>query len=317
MKKPLKILLTTILTLIVVLAAAFLVANIYRRARYSDFYSMATNAAPNEGLGDGYLPEDVTALSAEDEVIYFTCGKAKKDAPSRIYMIKNNSEETYFSLVDEFGNDILTEFEGISVTNNYLLVSGNYNLYIIDLSHFINVIKTESSFLIDQTSNKVAYDACIKLDVSGDFLSVDNKGTTRTTDDILYVGSHSDLSTNYVYAYSLYDVLDGNLVLKYKIAIINNVEGLAVSNDKIVLVKPSGIFRPSSYYVYNKPLDEVSSDVYVLDDSSLEEVIEGPSLAAGLDYVDGNFITLFQSASNKYFYGKFLFTNKIMSLAIK
>ena len=37
-------------------------------------------------------------------------------------------------------------------------------------------------------------------------------------------------------------------------------------------------------------------------------------MAEGLDYLDGEVITLTESASNKYIFGKFFFANKIVSL---
>ena len=40
-------------------------------------------------------------------------------------------------------------------------------------------------------------------------------------------------------------------------------------------------------------------------------------MAEGIDVRDGKFITLTESASNKYVFGKFFFADKIVSLDIK
>ena len=44
--------------------------------------------------------------------------------------------------------------------------------------------------------------------------------------------------------------------------------------------------------------------------------IKGPAMSEDLDYYDGKVITLFESACDKYIFGKFFFANKIVSLDI-
>jgi broad specificity phosphatase PhoE len=54
--------------------------------------------------------------------------------------------------------------------------------------------------------------------------------------------------------------------------------------------------------------------VYYLEDCLRD--IKGPAMAEGLDYLDGRVITLTESASDKYIFGKLFFANKIVSLEI-
>ena len=42
----------------------------------------------------------------------------------------------------------------------------------------------------------------------------------------------------------------------------------------------------------------------------------GPAMSEGLDFYEGRVITLTESASNKYIFGKFFFANKIVGLEI-
>ena len=74
----------------------------------------------------------------------------------------------------------------------------------------------------------------------------------------------------------------------------------------------------SVYYVYSES-DAVDSGetldgapVYYLDKCLSE--MKGPAMAEGLDYYDGKVITLTESASDKYIFGKFFFANKIVAL---
>ena len=72
------------------------------------------------------------------------------------------------------------------------------------------------------------------------------------------------------------------------------------------------------YYVYNEA-DAVDSGltldgapVYLLDKCVKE--IKGPAMSEDLDFYDGKVITLSESASNKYIFGKFFFATKIIAL---
>ena len=74
----------------------------------------------------------------------------------------------------------------------------------------------------------------------------------------------------------------------------------------------------SVYYIYNeneatdsgKTLD--SAPVYYLERAAKE--FKGPAMAEGLDYYDGKIITLTESASDKYIFGKLFFANDIIGI---
>ena len=71
------------------------------------------------------------------------------------------------------------------------------------------------------------------------------------------------------------------------------------------------------YYVYD--LDKATDSgllfdgapVYYLD--NLEREIHGPAMGEDLDYYDGRIITLTESASQKYIFGKFFGATKIVA----
>ena len=76
----------------------------------------------------------------------------------------------------------------------------------------------------------------------------------------------------------------------------------------------------SVYYIYNEA-DCIKSE-HTLDGApvyyvnNLEEEFTGPAMAEGLDLYNGKVITMSESASNKYIFGKFFFANKIITLDI-
>ena len=54
-----------------------------------------------------------------------------------------------------------------------------------------------------------------------------------------------------------------------------------------------------------------------LDKDNLVEDLRGPAMAEDLDYHDGKVITVMESASNKYLFGKLFFYNDIVGLRIE
>jgi hypothetical protein len=88
---------------------------------------------------------------------------------------------------------------------------------------------------------------------------------------------------------------------------------------KVVLSTSYGL-TDTVYYVYNladiKASDETfdGAPVYYLD--NLEKEIHGPAMGEDLDYYDGKIITLTESASTKYIFGKLFGATKIVGLNI-
>ena len=74
----------------------------------------------------------------------------------------------------------------------------------------------------------------------------------------------------------------------------------------------------SHYLVYEEaaatPIGETfcGAEVYALGNCLRD--VKGPAMAEGLDYMDGKVITLTESASNKYIFGKLFFANQIVGL---
>ena len=76
----------------------------------------------------------------------------------------------------------------------------------------------------------------------------------------------------------------------------------------------------SVYYVYDESNAAASGQtmdgapVYYLGKCQRE--LLGPAMAEGIDYYDGKVITLTESASDKYIFGKFFCATKIVSIDI-
>ena len=101
-------------------------------------------------------------------------------------------------------------------------------------------------------------------------------------------------------------------------SIRNKVQGICFTPDGKVILSTSYGLTDSVYYVYDE--SEAIDSGLALDGAPVfylngcKKEVKGPAMAEGLDYYNGEIITLTESASNKYIFGKFFFADKIVSL---
>lgn len=328
MKKVIKIILIIIISILVLLLLIVGGLNIFKHAIYPDYYEIRTNVATNEGLGDGYVPQGVTKLSYEDETYYLTSGYMSNGKDSRIYVIGEESSY-YLNVLDLSGNPYDTHFGGIASYDDKVFVSADNEVYVLSLVDILKGNnKTNSSFVNTEVNNSVEVLDVVETRTAASFIYVNEKN------DLLYVGefnngkeyqtNHEELVNDGVDTYYAYvDVYEASSFsndseILYTYSIRDKVQGFAVSDDKIVLSTSYGL-ASSYFYVYDIPTTYDEDNIYYLDDRYLTKEIKAPAMAEGLtyDYETDKFITLFESASNKYFFGKLFFANKIVALDIK
>ncbi len=314
MQKTLKIIKKIgIAFLIVILSLIILVfggLNIAKFFIYSDYYSLKTNICTNPGLGDGFVCQGICASEELDKI--FVSGYMKDNSTSRIYItdLENNS---YYVKLSSDGNDFTGHAGGISLYKDTVYLANDEHLYTFPLSSLTEAKNADT------------------VDI-GEGIPVNNQASFCYADEnYVYVGEFHDggaYITNHPYETS-----DGTyyaIVSRYKhddlehpdkiYSIRNKVQGICFTPDGKVVLSTSYGLTDSVYYVYNES-EAVDSGktfydapVYYLTECIKE--IKGPAMAEGLDYYDGKVITLTESASDKYIFGKFFFANKIIGFDI-
>lgn len=326
MKKILKIIFISLISIILVCFLIILGLNIFKREIYPKYYEIKEDLAVNPGLGDGYVPNSVTSFERDGKLVYLTCGYMNKNIPSRVYII-DGKNTTYFNILDENDELVYSELEGITVYYDNVIVSSLSSLYILSLDDMLEEVddddeKQELSFN-SLPNNQVKAVDTIELEIRASFLhsnSVDNYlyvgEDIRESTKGVHVNNNANIYSAKIRAYYLPDLLNHKLNIKANYIVRDEVKGMAIGNDKLVLVTSSG-FSSSHIYVYDLPKTYDDGNTYYLDDRYLLDDIKAPILATGLDFINDRFVTLFASASNKYFIGKFFFANKIVGLDIE
>jgi len=315
MKQILKFIGKLIMFVIIGILALILVTiiglNIAKYFIYSDYYSIKTDICKNPGLNDGFVCQGI-AVSEEDNVI-LVCGYMKDKTNSRIYVTDFDSNSYYVELT-RGGEKYTGHAGGLAITGDTVYIANAKKIYSFPLS---SVLSASNGDIVDIGSGT-------KVNTNASFVYTD--------EEYLYVGEFHD-GGKYVIENHEHETAEGThyaICTKYALSDLetpiavytlrNNVQGICFTpNGKVVLSTSYGL-TDTIYYVYD--LDSAADSgltfdgapVYYLDD--LEKEIHGPAMGEDLDYFNGRIITLTESASQKYIFGKFFGATKIVGLII-
>ena len=313
MKKALKItgkiLMFIVITLVALVLLVLVGLNIAKFFIYSDYYSIKIDVCNNPGLNDGFICQGIAV--SEDNGVILVCGYMKDKTRSRIYVTDLESNSYYVELTRE-GKDYTGHAGGLAITGDMVYIANAKKIYSLALS---DVLTANNGEILDIGSGT-------KVNTNASFVYTD--------EEFLYVGEFHDggkyviedhenetaEGTHYAFCskYSLDDLTTPIAVYSLR----NNVQGICFTPDGKVVLSTSYGLTDTVYYVYNladatdsgKKFDD--APVYYLD--KLEREIRGPAMGEDLDYYDGRVITLTESASNKYIFGKFFGATKIVAL---
>lgn len=299
-------------TLAGVLALVLLVwggLNIAKFAIYSEYYSIKTDICTNPGLNDNFVCQGV-AVSEENEII-IVCGYMTDKSNSRIYITNEKNESKYVTLT-RGGEKYTGHAGGIAITGDCVYLANGSKIYTFPLSS-----------LLDAKNGDV-------VDIGTGTKVNNNASFVFTNEEFLYVGEFSDLENGYETDH-LFTTPDGKyfaIITRYDIndlstpdkiyAVRDYVQGVCFTPDGKVVLSTSYGLTDSVYYVYNESEAVDSGEtldgapVYYL--TEIERIVKGPAMSEDMDWYNGKVITLSESASNKYIFGKFFFADKIVGL---
>lgn len=310
LKKILKIALRVLIALLALVIVAIGVLNLLKFAIYKDYYQVRDNLCKNPGLGDGFVCQGICAY--EDGGKIFVSGYMKDGSASRIYVTDLDDNSYYVSLAKE-GENFTGHAGGIAWSGDTVYIASDGAIHLVSLQSVLNAAEGDTVEIYDEVavSNKASSLYC-----DGTYLYVG-----EFHDGGKYIANHPYETADGTYhaiisCYALSDLSAPERIYSIR----DKVQGICFTpNGKVVLSTSYGL-SSSYYYIYNlseATLSGVAFDgapVYYLDHCVSE--IKGPAMAEGLDYYDGKIITLTESASNKYIFGKLFFANKIVALDI-
>lgn len=315
MKNAVKVLIKKILQLLGVTVALLLLAwGILLVARYfiySDYYSIKEDVCENPGISDGFVCQGICYVDQYDKIL--VSGYMKDGGASRIYVTDRDNDSFYVTLkMDDKPFD--GHVGGIASYQENVYIADDERLYALSVRSILSADNGDEISLSDNAPVNNAASFCF------------------ADDNYVYVGEFHD-GGKYVTDHP-YETDDGTyyaIMSRYKhsdltrpdrvYSIRDKVQGMCMTEDGKIVLSTSYGLSDSVYYVYDeeKAVDSGltldGAPVYYL--SECETELKAPAMAEGMDVMDGKVITLTESASDKYIFGKFFFANKIVALDIK
>lgn len=304
-----KVLVSIIIGLISLVLIVIVGLNVVKFIMYSDYYGVEESLCKNPGLSDGFVCQGV-AISEEKEVVLVSGYMTDKTKNSRIYITDFNNKSYYVNL--ERNGEIYTGHTGgIAVTKDNVYIACSSKIFTVSLTEILSKNNGET----------------IEI---GSGQAVNNSASFVYSDDnYIYVGEfHNGAKYITDHPYLTSEGMYYAIVTKYAItdltkplkiySIRNEVQGICFTPDGKVIVSTSYGLADSHYYIYNESEATKSSEVldgapvYYLDNYQYK--LKAPAMSEDLDYYNGKVVTLTESASNKYIFGKLFFANKINTI---
>lgn len=289
---------------------------------YNEYYQMESNVTVNPGLEDGFVCQGLAAVESQGKIL--VSGYMDDDSNSRIYIVDIESGEYYHVKLTRNGGDTFTGHSGgIATSGVYVYLASGSKLYTFNINSLLNAANGD---LVDIGSG-------VPVNNAASFVYCD--------EDYIYVGDFHATSGNYYKEHTLDSGKTVNgIVSRYHhrdirsydgenapspdriYTVREKVQGICFTPDgKIVLSTSHGRFNSSNFYVYNQAdctdSGETLDGVPVYSFGECQNEIKAPAMSEDLDWYDGKVITIYESASNKYFYGKFFFADDVNALEIK
>lgn len=291
--------------------------NLAKFAIYMEYYSIETNVCKNPGLSDGFVCQGI-CVSGEKILV---SGYMKDDSPSRIYITDRENNSYFVSLFYGSQKAFTGHAGGIAISGDFAYIAGGEKLYVLPLSELFSAGPGEA----------VHFSKIVPVGLEASCVSADK--------DYIYVGEFHDGNSHIAnHPYETPVGAQHAIVARFPVSEIesyhktnnpsvspdkvysvrNNVQGVCFAPNGFVVLSTSYDIADTIYYVYSEA-DAIPSDytwngapVYYLCDTVRS--VNGPAMGEDLDYYEGKILTLTESASDKYIFGKFFFADQIVAL---
>lgn len=288
--------------------------NLFKFAYYKDYYKVLTKEGKNPGLNENYVPQGVSYF---DNLI-LTCGYMSDGKNSRIYTVDCvTGDISYFPLISG-GRRFEGHTGGLQYLDGYIYLANEGN----------SLYKFTAASVLQKSGTTIEIGDPITLNSNTSFV--------YGKDEYLYVGEFHKEEAYPCENIIEYDGKTHNAIVeKYHISDLTKplevysipglVQGFCIKDDGTILLSTSWSVNSSNLYIY-EPAQIVKTgkkyndaDVYFLTEPT--RTIKAPAMSEDLDIIRGEngeekILTTFESACNKYFYGKFFFANYIAGLKL-
>lgn len=301
--------------------------NVSKRFILFDYYNKYHVEGKIVGLNENFIPQGLGY--SEEEDLTLQSGYLVGSNHCVIYLIDSKGKSKRINIVNEDGSPYVGHCGGISVYKDFVYVSedfidGDYDvsnrLYIFSLTELLN------------TKNKgnIVNKNYITVDAEGAFVSNDGKYVyvgeyyypkSFETEKTHHVTTPNNIEQKaFVCAYEIDESKENFLgELAYQISIPDIAQGFALQDGVCVISRSWGpaISKLGFYEIKESDMTSSSSGkevpLYYVDDSTLIKNVKIPPMSEGVFIKDNRVFVYFESAGNKYIFGKLFNAYNIIS----
>lgn len=289
---------------------------------YNNYYKIESNVCVNPGLDDGFVCQGVCA--AEDAGKILVCGYMDDSSNSRVYVVDIETNEYYHVKLTRNGGDLYKGHAGgMATSGDTVYIANASKLFVFSLT---SLLSAKDGDFVDIGSGVPVNNAASYVYCDEDYIYVGEFHHTKDDYDKAHTLDDGETVVNAIVSrYTHNDIQnhsgDEAAVPDRIYTVREKVQGICFTPDGKIVLSTSYSIAHSYYYVYNAAdctdTGKTLGGVPVFELGKCTKEIKAPAMSEDLDYYDGKVITVYESASNKYGFGKLFFANDVNAIDIK
>lgn len=309
--KALSITCKVLLIFVVTVLMLLLVLRFGVTALYFDYFNRVNSEFIIPGLSDNWVPQGFDYL--EDLDSYLMCGYMSDGTSSRVYVRDSSGNTHYTTLLYPDGSPYLKHAGGICHNGHYVYIAGDDGVDVFALKDILDggdATKLGKIVLGHDMAYCSFYNGYL---LAGNFYHPE---TFETPAHHRITTPAGDANTSLITIFQADERAEFGLnpVPVAAISAPDKVQGICFTSDLQIVLSVS--HSVASSYLYTHAVDTqrtgtvmacgVEVPLIYLDSATLTSSLTMPPMSEELVYRDGRVYILCESASNKYFYGKFI-----------
>ena len=289
---------------------------------YNDYYKIESNVCVNPGLDDGFVCQGICA--AEDAGKILVCGYMDDKTNSRVYVVDIETNEYYHVKLTRKGGELYSGHAGgMATSGDTVYIANASKLFVFSLTSLLNA---KDGDFVDIGSGVPVNNAASYVYCDEDYIYVGEFHHTKDDYDKAHTLDDGETVVNAIVSRYSHDAIrshsgDEVAVPDRIYTVREKVQGICFTPDGDIVLSTSYSIAHSYYYVYNAQdctdTGKTFGGVPVFELGKCIKEIKAPAMSEDLDYYNGKVITVYESASNKYGFGKLFFANDVNAIEIK
>ena len=289
---------------------------------YNDYYKIESNVCVNPGLDDGFVCQGICA--AEDAGKILVCGYMDDKTNSRVYVVDIETNEYYHVKLTRKGGELYSGHAGgMATSGDTVYIANASKLFVFSLTSLLNA---KDGDFVDIGSGVPVNNAASYVYCDEDYIYVGEFHHTKDDYDKAHTLDDGETVVNAIVSRYSHDAIrshsgDEAAVPDRIYTVREKVQGICFTPDGEIVLSTSYSIAHSYYYVYNAQdctdTGKTFGGVPVFELGKCIKEIKAPAMSEDLDYYNGKVITVYESASNKYGFGKLFFANDVNAIDIK